>query len=167
MKVCLLRIETNMPTIKNLYEHSVLSKENKTAHEPRGRLGLGLRFGVESLGFRNREICYYRSGRHVRPAATYRGTTLIRERLTLGPYRRPMLRVVGGSQGVGRFLVGEEPLYSLQRNFSLAPRPPACAHRDTSFIRKRHNPRTLPWVHAEGPIAAQWGWRFRISAVPL
>ena len=111
--MCLLRIETNMPTIKNLHEHSILSKENKTADEPRGRLGLGLRFGVESLGFRNREICYYRRGRHVRPAAMYRGTSLIRNRPTLGPYRRPMLRVQGGSQGGGCFLMGEVPLYAL------------------------------------------------------
>ena len=28
----------------------------------------------------------------------------------LGPYRRPMPRVVGESQGVGRFLMGEVPL---------------------------------------------------------
>ena len=28
----------------------------------------------------------------------------------LGPYRRPMPRVLGGSQGGGRFLMGEVPL---------------------------------------------------------
>jgi hypothetical protein len=28
----------------------------------------------------------------------------------LGPYRRHMLRVLGGSQGDGRFLMGEVPL---------------------------------------------------------
>ena len=37
----------------------------------------------------------------------YRDTSLIRERTSLGPYRRPMPRVLGGSLGGGRFLVGE------------------------------------------------------------
>ena len=34
---------------------------------------------------------------------TYRGTGLIRNRPTLGPYQRPMPRVLGGTQGAGRF----------------------------------------------------------------
>ena len=41
----------------------------------------------------------------------YRGTSLIRIRTPLGPYRRPMPRVLGGSQGGGRFLMGEVPLH--------------------------------------------------------
>ena len=41
----------------------------------------------------------------------YRGTSLIRKRKLLGPYRRPMARVVEGSQGVGLFLMSEVPLY--------------------------------------------------------
>jgi len=41
----------------------------------------------------------------------YRGTSRIRKRTPLGPYRRPMPRVVGGSLGGGRFLMGEVPLY--------------------------------------------------------
>ena len=40
-----------------------------------------------------------------------RGTSLVTEQTPLGPYRRPMPRVLGGSQGVGRFLIGEVPLY--------------------------------------------------------
>ena len=40
----------------------------------------------------------------------YRGTSLIRKRLLLGPYSRTMPRVLGGSKGVGRFLMGEVPL---------------------------------------------------------
>ena len=40
----------------------------------------------------------------------YRGTFLIRKRSALELYRRPMPRVLGGSQGVGRFLMGEVPL---------------------------------------------------------
>ena len=40
----------------------------------------------------------------------YRGTSLIRKRTPLGPYRRPMPKVLGGSQGGGRFLMGEVPL---------------------------------------------------------
>ena len=35
----------------------------------------------------------------------YRGTSTIRKRTPLGPYRRPMRRVLGG----GRFLMGEVP----------------------------------------------------------
>ena len=41
----------------------------------------------------------------------YRGTLLIRNRTLLGPYRRPMPRVLGGSWGGGRFIMGEVPLY--------------------------------------------------------
>ena len=41
---------------------------------------------------------------------TQRGTSLTRKRTPLGPYRRPMPRVLGGSQGVVRFLMGEVPL---------------------------------------------------------
>ena len=36
----------------------------------------------------------------------YRGTSLTRKRTTLGPYRTPMLRVLGGSWGGGRFFYG-------------------------------------------------------------
>ena len=41
----------------------------------------------------------------------YRGTSLIRNRNPLGPYRRTMPGVVGGSQEGGRFLMSEVPLY--------------------------------------------------------
>ena len=44
------------------------------------------------------------------PEGHYRGTSLIRKRTPLGPCRRPMPRVVGGSQGGGRFLMSEVPL---------------------------------------------------------
>ena len=37
----------------------------------------------------------------------YRGTQLTRKRTPLGPYRRPMPRVIGGFYGSGRFLLGE------------------------------------------------------------
>ena len=43
----------------------------------------------------------------------YRGTSPIRECLPLEPHRRPMPRVLGGSQGVGRFLIGEVSLCDL------------------------------------------------------
>ena len=43
----------------------------------------------------------------------YMGTSLTRKRPPpLGPYHRPMPRVLGGSKGVGRFLMGEVPLQS-------------------------------------------------------
>ena len=41
----------------------------------------------------------------------YRGTMLKRKRTPLGPYRRPMPRVLGGSQGVVRFIMSKVPLY--------------------------------------------------------
>ena len=42
---------------------------------------------------------------------SYRVTSLIRDRHPVGPYSRAMPRVLGGSQGGGRFLMGEIPLY--------------------------------------------------------
>ena len=41
----------------------------------------------------------------------YRGTSLMRKRTPLGPYRRPMPGVLGGSYEGGRFFMGEVPLY--------------------------------------------------------
>ena len=40
----------------------------------------------------------------------YRGTSLQRKRTPPEPYRRPMPRVLEGSLGGGRFLMGEVPL---------------------------------------------------------
>ena len=53
--------------------------------------------------------------------ATYGGTSLKRRRTPLGPYRRPMTRVLGGSSGGGRFLMGEVPLFfsCLQSRFAV------------------------------------------------
>ena len=39
------------------------------------------------------------------------GTSLMRNRIPLGPYRRPMPRVLGGSLGGERFLMSEGPLF--------------------------------------------------------
>ena len=39
----------------------------------------------------------------------YRGTSLTRKGTTLGPYRRPMPRVLGGSQGAERLLCDAAP----------------------------------------------------------
>jgi hypothetical protein len=41
-----------------------------------------------------------------------RGNSLLRKRTPLGPYRRPMPRVLGGSSGGRHPLMGEIPLYS-------------------------------------------------------
>ena len=51
---------------------------------------------------------------------TYRGISLTRKRTLLGPYRRPMPRLQGGSWGGGRFLISEVPL---QRAARLLLRP--------------------------------------------
>jgi len=45
------------------------------------------------------------------PNTYFRGTSLTRKRTSLGPYRRPMPRVLGGSWGGRRFPMGEVPLY--------------------------------------------------------
>ena len=45
------------------------------------------------------------------PQSPYGGTSLIRKRPPLGLYRRPMVRVLGGSYGGGRFLMSKVPLY--------------------------------------------------------
>ena len=37
------------------------------------------------------------------------GYLTYKKRKTLGPYRRPMFKVLGGSQGGRRFLLGEVP----------------------------------------------------------
>ena len=63
----------------------------------------------------------------------YRGISLIRKRTPLGPYRRPMPRVLRGHRGVGAFLV---PLYPLSRRIPDAPD----AYRGTSLIRNRPPP---------------------------
>ena len=48
------------------------------------------------------------------PNAVYRGLFHLQENAPPpGPYRRHMPRVLGGSYGVGRFLMGEVPLYTL------------------------------------------------------
>ena len=40
----------------------------------------------------------------------YRGTSLIRKRAPLAPYRRTVPRVLKGFWGSGRFLMGEVPM---------------------------------------------------------
>ena len=42
----------------------------------------------------------------------YRDTSLIRNQPPVGPYRRPTPRVLGGSWGDGRFLMGEVSLHT-------------------------------------------------------
>ena len=41
----------------------------------------------------------------------YRATSLIRKRTPVGPYLRPVPRVIGGSLGDGRCLMCEVPMY--------------------------------------------------------
>ena len=67
-----------------------------------------LRFRVEGLGLR---VLGFRAW-GCRNSGTYRGTSLTRKRTPLGPYRRPMLRVLGGSERGGYFLIGVVPLYT-------------------------------------------------------
>jgi len=48
-------------------------------------------------------------------SSQYRGSSHKRKRPPLGPYRTPMLRVLGGSQGVRRFLIGDVHLQNYSR----------------------------------------------------
>ena len=52
----------------------------------------------------------------------YRGTSLLRKPTSLEPYRRHMPRVLGGSQGGGRFIMGEVTLNLKPGTYS-----PACS----------------------------------------
>jgi hypothetical protein len=58
----------------------------------------------------------------------YRGTSLIRKRTPLGPDRRPMPWVLGGSWGGGRFLMGEVPQYALKFLPEAGPSAPRRAY---------------------------------------
>ena len=69
---------------------------------------------------------------------TYRGTSLTRKCTPLGTYRRPMSRVVKGSWGGERFLMGEAPLYKvtlLIRRRYPTPSTQQYMCRGTSLIR--------------------------------
>ena len=68
---------------------------------------LRLASGVESLAF---GVDPDSRGQKV---GSYRGSSLIRNNLLLGPYRRPMPRVLGGSYGGRIFLMSEVPLLCL------------------------------------------------------
>ena len=58
----------------------------------------------------------------------YRGTSLIRKRTPLGPYRRPVPWVLGGSWGGERFLMGEVPQYALKFLPEAGPSAPRRAY---------------------------------------
>ena len=79
----------------------------------------------------------------------YRGTAPIRNQPPLGPYRRPMPRVLEGSQGGGRLLMSKVPLYHAVRVLHVSKNgkarvvevvPHRTHHscRGTSLIRKRN-----------------------------
>ena len=56
-------------------------------------------------------ILFYKQHPAVRSCpVAYRDTLLIIKRTPLGPYHRSMPRILGGSYGGGRFLMGEVPL---------------------------------------------------------
>ena len=73
----------------------------------------------------------------------YRGNPLTRKRTLLGPYRRPMPRVLGGSYGGRRFLLGEASSASLATSgLSLAAR-----YRPTSTVLgARTSIKLICWV---------------------
>ena len=48
---------------------------------------------------------------NLEPFGPCRGTSQTRKRTHIKPYRRSLPRVLAGSYGSGRFLIGEVPLY--------------------------------------------------------
>ena len=61
----------------------------------------------------------------------YRGTSLTRTRTPLGPYHTPMPRVLRGSWGGGRFLMGEAPPVDPEGHWRLSDG--ACPRRTGGF----------------------------------
>ena len=66
----------------------------------------GLKCIPRVLGSGNRPLCNV-----FQDAFHYNGTSRTRKRTPLGPYRRPMPRVLGRSYGWWRFLISEVPLH--------------------------------------------------------
>ena len=58
------------------------------------------------------------------PPALYRGTSLIRNSLLLGPYGRPMHRALKWFEGGGQFLMSEVPLCPPCASLALYPPRP-------------------------------------------
>ena len=75
--------------------------------------------------------------------------SLIRKHLPLGPYRRPMPRVPGGSWGVGRFLMGEVPLYARKSGHPVPRRP-------WRGVLVPLAPRRHHWVARSNNLPGQW-----------
>ena len=78
--------------------------------------------------------------------ALYRGTSPIRKHTTLGPYRKPLPMVLGGSQGGWAFSYGRGTLVRLIPDSRLAPRgrtsnPISLIYKGISLIRNAHPPR--------------------------
>ena len=70
----------------------------------------------------------------------YMGTSLIRKCPPLGPYRRPMPMVLGGSKGGGRFLMSEVPLYL--PTDTLPPPPSSLPNASSRLTHSSHPPQT-------------------------
>jgi len=78
------------------------------------------------------------------------GTSLERKRTPLGPYRRPMPRVLGGSWGGGRVLLGEVPLYGVVKRLSPAVAQNA-SHSFRAVLKVLHWPPQRSNVTALAP----------------
>ena len=66
----------------------------------------------------------------------YRRTSLARKRTHLGPYRRPVPRVLGGTQVGGRFLMGEIPLYGVPCGTVRSSYPAILGVLKSQFLRE-------------------------------
>ena len=84
----------------------------------------------------------------------WRDTTLIRTVPPLGTYRRPMPRVLGGSKGGGRFLMGEVPLYSkdIRRETSGTPKKNRRPAIDNSWLYPTNSGPVIISVKARYPV---------------
>jgi hypothetical protein len=104
---------------------------HRMAETPVSSLFLIVETCPEANVSRSGHIPQVASSQYPPTAQGYRGTSLIRKRIPLGPYRRPMPRVLGGSLGGGRFLMSEVPLYLAHKKS-----PPVGTYGKPACMRK-------------------------------
>ena len=84
----------------------------------------------------------------------YRVTSFTKERTSLGPYRRPMPRVLGGSWGVGGLSWAKYPCAVFQLTYQMANcdanRPMAAGHSATQFEGPDSPVNSLKWIYFGG-----------------
>ena len=105
-----------------------------------------------------------------RRTGLYRANSLIRKRQPLGPYRRPMSRVLRGSSGGLRFLMGEVPLqYKLGQRWRCSVGGAWCQSvlgGQGYLAFKKQPPHLGPKKNSRlSPTVGSWGGLFLMSAL--